>query len=113
MRLKHVSARWLKSEIKKVLARYLDPSAYRFFFFFFGSRVNGDNFEWVDIDLGVSGPQAVSAKTRLTIQEELDRLPILYKIDLVDFFSVTDRFKKRLLNTLSQVNSADNFCFFW
>lgn len=95
MRLKHVSARWLKSEIKRILAEYLDPSAYRFFFF--GSRVKGDNFERADIDLGVSGPQAVSAKTKFMIREELDRLPILYKIDLVDFFSVTNRFKKEAL----------------
>jgi len=94
MKLEYISADWLKREIRKILVEHLD-SSYRAFFF--GSRVKGDNFERADIDLGVEGPGPIPPALKLAIQEELDRLPILYKIDLVDFRRVTPAFRREAL----------------
>lgn len=95
MRLEHASPDWLKREVKKVLTKYLDPSDWQFFFF--GSRVKGDNFERADIDIGVLGDEKLPATTKLDIQDELEKLSILYKIDLVDFSQVTSEFKNEAL----------------
>jgi hypothetical protein len=42
-----------------------------------------------DIDLAV-----IPSHVKLEIQEELENLPILYKIDFIDFNEVDDDFKK-------------------
>lgn len=95
MRLEYIPTTWFKAEVQKILTRYLDPKQYDFFFF--GSRVKGNNFRRADIDIGIMGKKPISAKAKLAIQEELDELPLLYKIDLVDFNTVTPGFKKEAL----------------
>ncbi|MBM4401827.1 MAG: nucleotidyltransferase domain-containing protein [Candidatus Cloacimonetes bacterium] len=95
MKVKHISSSWLKSAVKKILKKHLDLSSYEAFFF--GSRVRGDNFERADIDIGVVGPRPIPAEKKLVIAEELERLPILYKFDFVDFKSVSPSFYKEAL----------------
>ena len=91
MKIKHVSQDWLKLEIKKILDKYLDKS---FQDFFFGSRVRGDNFERADIDIGIEGLRPIPTVKKLSIKEDLEKLPTLYKFDLVDFKTVSSDFKK-------------------
>ena len=91
MKIKHISENWLKLEIKKILNKYLDKS---FQSFFFGSRVRGDNFERADIDIGIEGHQPMSIAKKISIKEDLEKLPTLYKFDLVDFKTVSSDFKK-------------------
>jgi len=91
MRLEYYSADKLKKEILEILGKYLDLSKYKVFFF--GSRVRGNSDERADIDIGIEGPE-IPAYTKLEIEEELENLPILYKIDFVDFNNVSDKFKK-------------------
>lgn len=81
--------------VKKVVGKYLPLSHYRLFFF--GSRVRGDSLSRSDIDLGIEGPKPVPAKIKLLIEEELENLPTLYKIDFVDFKTVSAKFKKEAL----------------
>jgi len=91
MKLEHYSAKKLKEEILKILSKYLDLSQYKVFFF--GSRVKGNADERADIDIGIEGPE-IPAYIKLEIEEELENLPILYKIDFVDFNNVDEDFKK-------------------
>ena len=91
MRLEYYPADKLKKEILEILGKYLDLSKYKVFFF--GSRVRGNSDERADIDIGIEGPE-IPAYAKLEIEEELENLPILYKIDLVDFNNVSDKFKK-------------------
>ena len=91
MKIKHISQEWLKLEIKKILNKYLDKS---FQGFFFGSRMRGDVLLWVDIDIGIEGHQAIPIAKKLGIKEDLEKLPTLYKFDLVDFKTVSSDFKK-------------------
>jgi predicted nucleotidyltransferase len=91
MRLEYYSVDKLKKEILEILGKYLDLSKYKVFFF--GSRVRGNSDERADIDIGIEGPE-IPAYAKLEIEEELENLPIPYKIDFVDFNNVSDKFKK-------------------
>lgn len=95
MKLEHYSKTKLKNNILKVVKKHLDTKSYKIFYF--GSRVRGDSFERADIDLGIEGPAKIPAGIKLKIQEELDNLPLLYKIDLVDFRNVSKKFKNNAL----------------
>ena len=56
----------------------------------YGSRAKGTALERSDIDIAVSG---VVSHDIYELQEELENIPTLYKIDLVDL----DTFKNQLL----------------
>jgi uncharacterized protein len=92
MRLEHYSLEKLQKELLSIIGRHVDLSRYRVFFF--GSRVNGTGTERSDIDVGIEGPDGIPGHVIGTIQEELSQLPLLYKIDIVDFSHVTNTFKE-------------------
>jgi predicted nucleotidyltransferase len=102
MKLEFYSEEKLKKLIINIIAKYLDLNSYRIFFF--GSRVKRDNFPRSDIDIGIEGPEEISARTKLEIEEELDNLPTLYKFDLVDFKKVSSEFKREALKHVEYVN---------
>jgi len=95
MKLEFYPADKLKREIVEIVGKHLDINSYRIFFF--GSRVKGDNFPRADIDIGIEGPEEIPAGIKLEIEDELEELPTLYKFDLVDFKTVSDKFKKDAL----------------
>ena len=92
MRLEHYSLEKLKAEITNLVGRHLDLNTHQLFFF--GSRVLGKGDERSDIDVGVKGPAPVSLSVLAEIEEELADLPILYKIDFVDFNQVSGDFRQ-------------------
>lgn len=92
MKIEHYSEKKLKKEIIAILAKYPDLSQYRVFFF--GSRVKGNNFSSADIDIGIEGSREIPVEIKLAIQEQIDSLPTLYKFDIVDFKTASDKFKK-------------------
>ena len=102
MNLEYISQQKLQRQIKRIFKHYLPRGGYRLFFF--GSRVKGDNFPRSDIDLGIDANNPLSAETKLEIEEELQNLPILYKIDLVDFGKVSKDFKKSALKYSELIN---------
>ena len=101
MKLENYSEKKLKKEILDIISRYLDLKKYKIFFF--GSRVNGSSFERADIDLGIEGPKKIEAKIILEIKEKIDKLPLLYKFDVVDFKKVSEDFKKEAKKNLEYV----------
>lgn len=92
MRLEHYPIDALKREIVAIAGRHLDLSVYRMFFF--GSRVTGTSSERSDIDVGIEGPAEVPLNALWAIREEIDELPTLYSIDVIDFSVVSEGFKK-------------------
>lgn len=92
MKLEYESLDKLKKDILDIVGRHLDLKEYKVFFF--GSRVAGTNFPRADIDLGVEGPKPIPAKIKLEIEEKLENLRTLFKIDFVDFQNVSEKFKK-------------------
>lgn len=92
VRLEHYPIKKLKRELKNITAKYLADGSYRLFFF--GSRVTEKGNEKSDIDVGIEGKKPIPAKMLSKIKEEIENLPILYKIEIVDFANVSPDFKK-------------------
>ena len=92
MRLEHYPSEKLIKEIIKIVGKHLDISKYKVFLF--GSRVTDKGDERSDIDIGIEGPEPVLPKTMLEIEEEIEKLPVLYKIEIVDFQRVPLKFRE-------------------
>jgi len=103
MKLEFYPEERLKKEILKIVSKYLDLKKYKVFFF--GSRVRGDNFSRADIDIGIMGPAPIPVKIKFEIVEELEKIPTLYKFDLVDFSDplVSEDFKSEVLKNIEYV----------
>ncbi|OGF62146.1 hypothetical protein A2926_02080 [Candidatus Giovannonibacteria bacterium RIFCSPLOWO2_01_FULL_44_40] len=91
MRLEHYPVEKLKKDIVRIVSKYLDIGKYRVFFF--GSRVAGTGTERSDIDIGIDGLKPVPFNTLLNIRSEIGELPVLYKIDVIDFGSASGSFR--------------------
>ncbi|MBI4064451.1 MAG: nucleotidyltransferase domain-containing protein [Elusimicrobia bacterium] len=102
MKLERYPAEKLKKEILAIMAKHLDLRDYRVFFF--GSRVRGDSFPRSDIDLGIEGVHQLAAPTKMAIEDELENLPTLYTIELVDFKTVPERFRGEALKYSEDVH---------
>ncbi len=92
MKLEHESTEVLKREIMRIVGKHLDLAEYKIFFF--GSRVNNRSNERSDIDIGIDGPGPVPPLVFSKIKEEIEALPVLYKIELVDFKQVSPDFRQ-------------------
>lgn len=101
MKLENYPVEQLKKQIREIASRYLSSSEYEIFFF--GSRVRGDSSEVSDIDIGVEGAEKLSLSIKNEIEEEIDRLPMLYKINFVDFKSVSEKFKNEALKYIEKI----------
>lgn len=92
MRLEHYPLEKLKKEILEIVGRHVDTRVYRVFFF--GSRVSGKGTDRSDIDVGIDGPEPISYDALFAMRGEVERLPTLYKIDVVDFRRASDDFRE-------------------
>lgn len=95
MKLEHELTAELQKQVLEIIGRYLNFADYKIFFF--GSRVLGTNSERSDIDIGIQGDQPIDSRILGKIQEDIAALPILYKIDLVDFQRAAPDFKQLAL----------------
>jgi predicted nucleotidyltransferase len=91
----------LKKIILRVLAKHLDLREYHVFFF--GSRVSGTSSERSDIDIGINGPRAIPHDVMSRIRDEIFELPVLYKIDIVDFQRVSSDFREVALKQIELI----------
>ena len=77
--------------INKILKKNLAGLNYRAFIF--GSQANLTELKRADIDVGLIGEEAISPQHFAIIIKEIENLPMLYKVDLVNFNEVSDGFK--------------------
>ncbi|OGL79293.1 hypothetical protein A3J43_01640 [Candidatus Uhrbacteria bacterium RIFCSPHIGHO2_12_FULL_54_23] len=91
MKLEHESVENLRRDIARIVGKHLDTDKYRVFFF--GSRVKGDSMPRSDIDIGIEGPEEIPRRVKAEIEEELEELPILYEMDVVDFTAASEKFR--------------------
>lgn len=101
MQLEHISSEKFKQQILPIMQKHLDLNKYRVFVF--GSRVTGKSSERSDIDIGIDGATAVSAAIMESIKEDIDNLPVLYKMDVVDFQKVSTEFRQVALQHIEQL----------
>lgn len=92
MRIEHYSLTKLKKEVAGIIAKYLDISKYKVFFF--GSRVSSKGNEYSDIDIGIEGPEEIPYEIMAEIKEDIENLQTLYKIEIVDFKKVSSDFQQ-------------------
>ncbi len=88
-------------EIKSLIGKYLDLNKRQLIVF--GSRVNGKASKWSDIDVGILGSERIPTYIMGNIKDDLEEMPILYKIDVVDFASVSQKFRNIALQSYEQI----------
>lgn len=93
---------YLTPKIKEIVSKHLDLSEYDLFLF--GSRARGDNNDRSDIDIGIEGKKEIPAYIKISIEDELEELPTLCKIDLVDFSLVFAGFRKEAKKHIKYIN---------
>lgn len=87
-----------ETEIKQQIADVMRRNADRLRghrVFLFGSRATGDARPHSDFDIGVEGKSPLPLSDFYAIEDQLDDLPTLYKIDWVDFNRTSPRFSER------------------
>lgn len=104
MRLEFYPVEKLKNEIMEIIGRYLDLNPYRIFFF--GSRVAGKGNERSDIDIGIEGAEEIPYEIMARIRDDIENLPTLYKIEMVDFKKVSADFREVALQHIEFIKWA-------
>jgi predicted nucleotidyltransferase len=92
MQLKYYPVEKLKKEILEIISQEIDLNKYQVFFSV--SRVQNKGTERSDIDIGIEGPEPIPIEKFLNIQEKIENLPTLYKIEVVDFRRVFSEFRE-------------------
>ncbi|WP_419802991.1 nucleotidyltransferase domain-containing protein [Mucilaginibacter sp.] len=77
--------------LKEILEKNLSNTNYRAFIF--GSQANLSELRRADIDLGLLADEPISNQQLSKISIEIEELPMLYNIDLVNFQEVDQQFK--------------------
>lgn len=90
-----------KREIIEIIKKWIKLPHYKVFVF--GSRAAGSADERSDIDIGIGALEEIPGNIMVEIRAELSDLPILQKIDVVDFSSVSDNFKKVALQNIDVI----------
>ncbi len=101
MELQFYPAERLKKEILQIVGKHLDMEGCSVFFF--GSRMTGEGNERSDIDVGIEGATVIPYEIMAAIKEEIENLPTLYKIDMVDFQSVSPAFREVALQEIERI----------
>lgn len=92
MKIDFISEVHMTTMLQKILRSYPQLQGCRIFYF--GSRISGANTPSSDIDIGIEGPTSVPRYIMARIRDDIDNLPTLYTIDVVDFTRTSEQFKK-------------------
>ncbi len=88
--------------IVRAVRRHLPFEHYRVFYF--GSRATGCATLRSDYDVGIEAGEKVAGEVMVKIAWDLDEIPILQKIDLVDFYGVSESFAERAMKTIRVIH---------
>ena len=91
MQIVPLAEKEISNEVLHIIREYLGAE-YRVFLF--GSRAIGTARAHSDYDFGVEGPAPIDWSILGEIQEAVEDIPTLYKIDVVDFAAVSPSFKR-------------------
>ncbi|MDB4902787.1 MAG: polymerase beta domain protein region [Mucilaginibacter sp.] len=89
------------SWLKEILAKNLSGVSYNAFIF--GSQANKTSLSRSDIDLGIVTDDKLTLQQLSKISADIEELPMLYKIDLVNFNEVDSRFKSVALKNVEKL----------
>jgi len=88
----------IKEWLKTMLEDNLKDISYRAFIF--GSQANRQELIRSDIDLGILADKEIPAINMVRINWAIEDLPMLYKVDLVDFTQVDEKFRSVALKNV-------------
>ncbi len=92
----------LLNNILIIISKHLDLKKYRVFLF--GSRATHKAHSRSDIDIGIEGNEPIPFDILSRIREEVDNLPTLYSIDIVDFKRVSREFYEFAMQNIKILN---------
>lgn len=95
-----MTKREILKKVTAIILKHAQPER----IYLYGSQANGEATPTSDIDIAYQDEK--SRKNHL-IKEEVDRLPTLLKIDVVNLSRTEDRFKKRVIATGRILYSAN------
>ena len=84
------------TRIVQVIRRYLPAESHRILLF--GSWATLEASPTSDIDIAIEGATVLDSTVMSEIHEEIDKLPTLRKIQIIDIQQVHDRFRNRVLS---------------
>lgn len=88
----------VEDKIKETVFGYLPPNEYQVFLF--GSRAKGTNRKWSDYDVGVLGKEKIPYRIIARIENDLAESDIPFRVDVVDFNRVSDKFRNIALRNI-------------
>lgn len=78
----------------------------KFNVFLFGSRAREHNRFAADIDIGIKGKAPVDKGTIHKIKDEIEESIVPFNVDIIDFYDVSDDFKKVALRDIQIWNKT-------
>lgn len=84
----------IADEAVRLIRTQLDPSIT---IYWFGSWPKGEAWPGSDIDLALSAADPIPLGKLASLRENLENLPTLYQIDIVDLGTVGPAFKQEIL----------------
>jgi predicted nucleotidyltransferase len=87
--------------IKEVIDKNLSGISYNAFIF--GSQANKISLSRSDIDVGIMTDDTITSFQLSNINADIEQLPMLYKIDMVNFKEVDERFKSVALKNIERL----------
>jgi len=88
--------------LKEIIFRFLDRKKDKVFIF--GSRAEGKGRRFSDIDIGIEASKEVPWHQLVAIEEMLEQSDLPYTIDVVDFSTVSEKFKKLAKEKIISLN---------
>lgn len=83
---------------KEIVLKHIPKDKYDVFIF--GSRVKPSHRFAADIDIGILGNEPVPNILISNLEEKLKESKIPFEVDLVDFYSVDEKFKQKALKQI-------------
>ncbi len=91
MQTRTMSSDEIERAVAQIVRKHLGQE-YRIFLF--GSRAKGTARRGSDYDIGIEGPVPVPASIKFDIEDDLEKLPTLATIEIVDFSQASERFAR-------------------
>ncbi|MEK7130738.1 MAG: nucleotidyltransferase domain-containing protein [Patescibacteria group bacterium] len=91
----------METEIKGILQRFIDFKKYKVFVF--GSRAAGKARKFSDYDIGVIGQKPLDFKKIALIKGEFEESDLPYRVDVVDFSTVSKNFKNIAMSKIKKL----------
>lgn len=86
--------------VKRILRKNLTPQAQ---VWVFGSRAVGTPKKYSDLDLAISLGYPLSLEMLANLKEDFDESDLPYKVDIVDWLTISDSFREKIQKTLVKI----------